>query len=87
MKNILITTSTFSLDYKTNPESERYKLNFILNQYKRKLTQDEVSDLILKTQPVGIIAGVEPLTKDVLKLAKKFKGYFQMRNWSKFSRS
>jgi len=73
MNNILITTSNFSMDYKTNPMNEFHKLNYILNPYKRKLTQDEVAKLILEYQPLGIIAGVEPLTLDVFKIAKKLK--------------
>jgi len=73
MKNILITTSTFSLDYIENPASKAQQLNFILNPKKRKLTQKEVIELILAYQPTGIIAGVEPLTSDVFKLAKNLR--------------
>ncbi len=67
MNNILTTTSSFSInDFPTG-------LNVIHNPYKRKLTEDEIKGLIAKYQPVGIIAGVEPLTREVLMTAKKLK--------------
>jgi D-3-phosphoglycerate dehydrogenase / 2-oxoglutarate reductase len=72
MKKILITTSSFG---KNNPGilkslSER-GFDYILNPYGRKLTESEVSELIEQHQPVGMIAGVEPLTYNVLTKAKK----------------
>jgi len=73
MNNILITTSSFSLDYKNKPEIKNKNLNFVLNPYKRKLTQDEAISLINEYQPVGMIAGVEPLTLEVLKIAQNLK--------------
>ena len=65
--NILITTSSFTINEFPNG------INVIYNPFKRKLTEDEVLDLIEKYQPMGMIAGVEPLTRRVLEKAKKLK--------------
>lgn len=65
--NILITTSSFA-------EKEFNKnLNVINNPYHRKLSEEEILNLIIKYQPIGIIAGVEPLTRKVLESAKELK--------------
>jgi D-3-phosphoglycerate dehydrogenase len=64
---ILTTTSSFSADG-FPPE-----LTVIHNPYKRKLTEEEAKDLIQKYQPIGMIAGVEPLTRDVMMQAKNLK--------------
>jgi D-3-phosphoglycerate dehydrogenase len=65
--NILITTSSFSVN--TFPET----LHIIHNPYKRRLTEEEVIGLIEEYQPVGMIAGVEPLTRKVMKKAHTLK--------------
>jgi D-3-phosphoglycerate dehydrogenase / 2-oxoglutarate reductase len=39
----------------------------------RKLTEQEVRDLIAAHNPVGILAGVEPLTADVFNQAVNLK--------------
>ena len=74
MENILITTSSYG---KEDPAPlELLKVagyNVILNPYKRKLVQREVRDLINKHKPVGMIAGVEPLTAEVLGIADNLK--------------
>jgi D-3-phosphoglycerate dehydrogenase len=67
MKNILITTSSFaeqSPDLLTRLHAKGFQV--ILNPYGRKLSEGEISDLLKKYQPVGMIAGVEPLTREVL---------------------
>jgi len=70
MKTILITTSTFGkndhnvLDPLKNKEYECF-----LNPYERKLTEDEAISLLREHQPVGIIAGVEPLNRRVMESA------------------
>lgn len=66
--NILITTSSFNQDF-LNSLSD-YEI--ILNPYKRKLSEDEILELLQKHKPIGLIAGVEPLTKKVLDSAKDF---------------
>ncbi|CAN2040217.1 Hydroxyacid dehydrogenase [Candidatus Magnetomoraceae bacterium gMMP-15] len=74
MHNILITTSSFA---KNDPglinSLEDQKLKPILNPYKRKLTETEVKELIIKYKPLGIIAGVEPLSREVLNVADNLK--------------
>jgi D-3-phosphoglycerate dehydrogenase len=64
---ILCTTSNFTAD--NFPAG----LKVIKNPFKRKLTEAEVATLIEEHQPVGMIAGVEPLTRAVLKKAKNLK--------------
>lgn len=66
--NILITTSSFNQNF-LNSLSD---YDIILNPYKRKLSEDEILELLQKYKPIGLIAGVEPLTKKVLDSAKDF---------------
>lgn len=74
MPTILITTSSFG---KNNPDLlqtlRNQNLEYQLNPYARKLTESEVIELIEQHQPVGMIAGVEPLTRRVLEKAKNLK--------------
>jgi len=74
MDNILITTSTFA---NNNPDLQqiidKQNYNFITNPFRRKLTQSEIIDLIKEYQPVGIIAGVEQLNREVLSYSKNLK--------------
>ena len=74
MKSILITTSSFG---KHDPSLLRIlsesRFNYQTNPYARKLTEAEVCELIEEHQPVGMIAGVEPLTRRVLEKAKNLK--------------
>jgi D-3-phosphoglycerate dehydrogenase len=71
---ILITTSSFAKrDRSLLQAFAKQELQIVLNPYARKLTESEVSELIEQHQPVGIIAGVEPLTHKVLERAKKLK--------------
>ncbi len=65
--NMLITTSSFGI--KDLPA----EYNFILNPYKRKLTEDEIIGLMQEYKPVGMIAGVEPLTEKVMETAPQLK--------------
>ena len=71
MNRILITTSIFAKD---DPaplnllQSAGYQV--MANPYRRKLTEDEVLDLLLEIKPVGMIAGLEPVTARVLQRAK-----------------
>lgn len=59
--NILITTSSFNADLNCLSQ-----FNVIKNPYKRKLNEGEVIRLIEEFRPVGMIAGVEPLSEKVL---------------------
>jgi len=74
MHNILITTSSFGKNEPALIEKiEEKGFDVILNPYGRKLTEDEVDKLIDQHQPVGMIAGVEPLTRTVLEKAANLK--------------
>ena len=64
---ILCTTSKFTAN--NFPAS----LKVIKNLFRRKLAEAEVSALIEEHQPVGMIAGVEPLTRAVLEKAENLK--------------
>ncbi len=74
MTEILITTSSFGKqDSSLLQILSENGLSYKLNLYARKLTEPEVSELIEQHQPVGMIAGVEPLTRKVLEKAKTLK--------------
>ncbi|MCK5759100.1 MAG: phosphoglycerate dehydrogenase [Clostridiales bacterium] len=64
---ILITTSSFS----TYGFDEN--LHIVLNPYERRLSEAEIKELIQIHQPIGMIAGVEPITRDVLEAAINLK--------------
>ena len=71
---VLITTSSFAKEGRSSLKllhGAGYEV--ILNPYSRKLTENEVLTLLLETKPVGIIAGVEPLTARVLRQAEGLK--------------
>ena len=71
MKKILITTSSFGkndsapLDLMT-----KYNLEYVLNPYKRKLTEDELIALIELHRPTFLIAGTEKMTAKALDAMK-----------------
>lgn len=74
MDKVLITTSSFGetgSDPFANMRGE--KINIVFNPYGRRLTEGEAKDLLEKHQPVGMIAGVEPLNADFFRLAKRLK--------------
>jgi len=71
---ILITTSSFAKEgYSPLKLLQDAGYEVILNPYGRKLSENEVLSLLLETKPVGMIAGVEPLTARVLKQAEFLK--------------
>lgn len=74
MSRILITTTSFAKD-DVSPLNLLQKAGYetIINPYGRKLTEEEVLNLILEVKPVGMIAGVEPLTARVLQQAAGLK--------------
>jgi D-3-phosphoglycerate dehydrogenase len=65
--NVLCNTSSYN--YSGYPES----INLIKNPQKRRLTVDELDQLIAAFDPVGIIAGVEQIGMETLKAAKNLK--------------
>lgn len=61
-RSILITTSSFDVEASQSLSQLRAQgWEFVLNPMKRKLTADEVTELLKTHQPLGMIAGVEPL--------------------------
>lgn len=69
MKNITVLCTTSSFNASNFPGN----VKMILNPFKRKLTEEEVLQLVGKYQPSGIIAGVEPITRKVMESAKSVK--------------
>ena len=73
-RTILITTSSFGkFDQGPLHSLEAQFDKVILNPFGRKLTEEEIARLIREFQPVGMIAGVEPLSKEVLKEARNLR--------------
>lgn len=66
-KVILITTSSF----REKGLDDEYMV--VYNPYNRKLTEEEAIQLVSKYQPIGMIAGVEPLTRKVIEQSKELR--------------
>ena len=74
MSKILITTTSFGKDDRSPLQLLREAgYEVITNPHKRKLSEDEVLDLLLQFKPVGMIAGVEPITARVLQQTQGLK--------------
>ncbi len=74
MTTILITTSSFDVDANASLRALREQgFELVLNPFNRRLTEEEVTALITEHRPVGMIAGVEPLTRAVLEGASNLK--------------
>lgn len=74
MKTVLVTTSSFAVQDPGPLNRLKAKgLQVVLNPFQRKLSEPEVSDLIKTHGPVGIIAGVEPLTRAALTSSENLK--------------
>lgn len=74
MKNILITTSSFGKFSKAPLEKlEQAGFSPVLSPYGRKLTEGEAIELVSEHNPVGILAGVEPLTNKVMTSSDSLK--------------
>lgn len=73
MARIVITTSTFDLaNFREREVVEAAGYEVVLNPRGQRLTEAEVTEL-LKSGVVGMIAGVEPLTRPVLEGAPSLK--------------
>lgn len=68
MSKILITTSSFDTDIEQISELKRLGYEVVLNPHKRRLTEVEVASL-MEDDVMGMIAGVEPLTRRVMDAA------------------
>jgi len=67
LNKVLVTTSSFGKDDPSIITSlEEAGFEVVLNPYGRKLTEEEVLNLLLEVKPKAMIAGVEPLTAKVL---------------------
>ncbi len=64
METVLITTSSFGADGVRRIEAQG--LNVVSNPHGRKLSEAEAGELFSAHRPVGMIAGVEPLSRQVL---------------------
>jgi len=73
MKNILATTSSFA---KGSPERlervRQHSLEVILNPWGRKLNEAELLEMLERYQPIGLLAGTEPITAKILHSAKPY---------------
>ena len=69
MKDITVLCTTSSFNASNFPSS----VKLILNPFKRKLTEEEILQLVSKHQPSGVIAGVEQITRKVMESAKSVK--------------
>ena len=72
MGKILITTSSFNLETPEIKALQQAGYEIVLNPYGRRLSETEVSEL-LTPDIVGMIAGVEPLTRDVIENAESLQ--------------
>ena len=73
MNALVISTSSFDID--NNPPLQHLLQNglqIITNPHRRKLTEDEIIEL-LNGGAIGLIAGIEPLTERVFQSAKNLK--------------
>jgi len=73
MKKVIISTSSFDLD--NNPIIQRllsHGIHITCNPYRRKLTEDEILTL-LGNDTIGLIAGIEPLTRRALSEATNLR--------------
>ena len=71
---IFISTSTFA-EHSSKPLKflKKKGIKYGLNPYKRKLTEEEISDILEKGSYCGLIAGTESLTESVLENARTLK--------------
>ena len=73
MPNILITTSSFDTSHPLLVQLTDDGFEIHTNPVGRKLEESEISQLIERLDPVGMIAGVEPITEQVIAKAKSLK--------------
>jgi len=74
MKRVFISTTTFAQDDPCILDV-LYKAGAMvtMNPYHRRLNEAEITDILVKGRYDGLLAGLEPLTKDVLAKAKDLK--------------
>jgi D-3-phosphoglycerate dehydrogenase len=73
MNKLVISTSSFDVDNNSCLQHlVDSGMRIVSNSYKRKLTEDEIIELLGK-DTIGMIAGIEPLTERVFSSAKNLK--------------
>lgn len=74
MTTVLITTSSFSeRDNDAAAALAAANISLVVNPLGRRLTEEEARELLQKHDPVGIVAGVEPLTERVFAAAPSLR--------------
>lgn len=73
MNTLVVSTSSFDVDHNLPLQQLKQKgFRIITNPYRRKLTEDEIIEL-LRGEVVGLIAGIEPLTERVFQVTPTLK--------------
>jgi len=74
MKKVFISTTTFGEDDPSIlKELAKAKISTTMNPHARRLNEAEITDILVKGQYDGLLAGLEPLTENVLAKAKTLK--------------
>ncbi|MBF0489151.1 MAG: phosphoglycerate dehydrogenase [Candidatus Omnitrophica bacterium] len=74
MKKVFIATTTFAEDDPSLLKTlVKAKISPTMNPYGRRLSEIEITDILVKGQYDGLLAGLEPLTEVVLTQAKSLK--------------
>jgi D-3-phosphoglycerate dehydrogenase len=73
VRTVIATTSSFA---KESPEAlelmEKNGLKIVVNPWGRKLSEEELSQLLEEHKPVGLLAGTEPITRSALEKAQDY---------------
>ena len=74
MKKVFISTTTFGDDDPSIlKELAKAKISTTMNPHARRLNETEIADILVKGQYDCLLAGLEPLTENVLSQAKTLK--------------
>jgi D-3-phosphoglycerate dehydrogenase / 2-oxoglutarate reductase len=74
MRTVLVTTSSFGEhDNDAMAAITAADMNLVRNPFGRRLNEQEAYALFQKHDPIGVVAGVEPLTSKVLRAAPSLK--------------
>lgn len=73
-KKVLISTSSFDVDaYQEIETLKQAGFEVVLNPFKKRMTEDQILELLENENFYGLVAGLEPLTEKVLRGAKSLK--------------
>lgn len=73
MARIFISTSSFNTETPEINEIRALGYEVVINPHKRRLTADEIAGFLAEGEVVGLLAGVEPLSADVLTQASALR--------------